>query len=245
MADDLLGIGEAATELSKGATSLLKTLCGPAAEEAGQILADRVRYWRWKNALSIMEQANKTLIEKGITPRPIPLKTLMPIMEGISVEDESENLKAKWVNLISNAAAGKSIHPKYIKLFSELDSTDALVLDTAFDLHRSQEDDLIRKYFNFSHYSTTELERDDYDISLECPGNYLGDFAVVCYVGYLKDIQKKELDYETVAESVSYLKRLNLMAGNVEAEFSGGMYYSQPRLTTFGLGFLSLVSEAD
>ncbi len=233
----------ATTEISKGAVGLLQALLGPATEEAGQIFADRIRYWRWKNSLSILEQANQTLIDKGITPQPIPLKTLMPIMEGISVEDESENLKAKWVNLISNAAAGKSIHPKYIKLFSDLDGTDAIILDTAFSLHRSKEGDLIRKYFNFHHFSTTMLERDDDDIPLECPDNYVGDLAVISFVGYLKDIQEKELEYETVAESVRYLKRLNLMAGNVEAESSGSQYYSPPRLTTFGLDFLRIVGE--
>lgn len=243
MADDLLGIGEATAEISKGAIGLLQALLGPATEEAGQIFADRVRYWRWKYSLSIMEQVNQTLIKKGITPQKIPLKTLMPIMEGISVEDESENLKAKWVNLISNAAAGKSIHPKYIKLFSELDGTDAIILDTAFNLHRSKDDDLIRKYFNFPHFSTTILERDDDDISLEYPDNYVGDLAVISFVGYLKDTQEKKIDHEIVAESVRYLRRLNLMAGNVEAESYESLYYTPPSLTTFGLGFLRIVGE--
>ncbi|MEM9807199.1 MAG: hypothetical protein AAF959_18185 [Cyanobacteria bacterium P01_D01_bin.56] len=220
---------------------MFKTLCGPAAEEAGQILADRVRYWRWNNALFIMEQVDKTLIEKGITPQQIPLKTLMPIMEGISVEDESENLKAKWVNLISNAASGKSIHPKYIKLFSELNGVDAVMLDTAFCLHKSEDDDLIREYFKTSkvmrqHSGQTEPLLDYLE-------SYQGNLAVFFMVAYLKDVRKQEIDYETVSESFRYLEQLNLMENNMELSDRGGKHFRSPRLTTFGLGFLRIVSE--
>ncbi|EKU96978.1 hypothetical protein Lepto7375DRAFT_0908 [Leptolyngbya sp. PCC 7375] len=192
MADDLLGIGETTTAISKGLIGLLQTLFGPATDEAGQILADRVRYWRWKNSLSIMEQVNQMLIDKGITPRQIPLKTLMPIMEGISVEDESENLKAKWVNLISNAATGRSVHPKYIKLFSELDSIDAVILDTVFSLHKSQQDALIRKYFDSSTPFKEDRKRNAGDLLFEYPDDYRGNLAVISFVEYLKDIKGKK-----------------------------------------------------
>ncbi|MEA5467214.1 Abi-alpha family protein [Leptothoe sp. PORK10 BA2] len=240
MADDLLGIGEATTAISKGAMGLLQALLGPAMEEAGQIFADRVRYWRWKNALSMLEQVNQTLLAKGITPQQIPLKTLMPIMEGIAVEEESENLKAKWVNLISNAAAGQSIHPKYIKLFSDLDSIDAIVLDTVFCLHESKEDDMIRQYFDSSKVMTEE--REDKPL-FDYPDSYEGNLAVVFMAEYLKDIQEKKLDYEIVAESIRYLEQLNLLEKGVEESYMSGRHYRRPTLTTFGLGFLRLVSE--
>lgn len=93
MADDFLGIGEAATELSKGTVNLLKTLFGPATEEAGQLFADQIRYWRWKTAMGLIERAHQVLEKKGITPQQIPLKTLMPIMEGISVAAHKRNVK--------------------------------------------------------------------------------------------------------------------------------------------------------
>ena len=231
MADDLFGIGEATTEISKGAIGMIKTLLGPAADEAGQILADRIRYWRWKNSLVILEEVNQTLIDKGITPRQIPLKTLMPIMEGISVEDESENLKAKWVNLISHAATGESVHPKYIKLFSELDSIDATILDTAFSLHKSEAGDLIRQYFDSS-----KLEIADYPE---------GNLAVFGCIRYLKEIKERELDYVTVAESIRYLEQLNLIKPTHADARSSQRYYAPPSLSTFGLGFLRIVSEPE
>ncbi|NEQ51013.1 MAG: DUF4393 domain-containing protein [Leptolyngbya sp. SIO3F4] len=134
MADDILGVGKAADALSKPLQEFLNKLLGPAAEEAGELFADRVRYLRWKNSLHIVEQANKLLETRGITPQHIPLKTLVPILEGASLESDDENLKSKWSNLLTNAASGKSVHPSYPKILTEIIHPEARILDYLFIL---------------------------------------------------------------------------------------------------------------
>ncbi|MEM6868648.1 MAG: Abi-alpha family protein [Cyanobacteria bacterium P01_C01_bin.121] len=136
MTDDLLGIGQAASALSKPLEDFLNKLLGPAAEEAGQLLSDRIRYMRFKNSLHILEQAKREMDLRGIIPDTIPLKTLVPILEGASLEDEDENLQAKWANLLTSAASGDATHPSYPKILSELTSTEARILDHVYKTHQ-------------------------------------------------------------------------------------------------------------
>jgi hypothetical protein len=129
MADDLLGLGKAADALSKPLQDFLTKLLGPAASEAGELLADRVRYLRWKNTLHILEQSKQELDKRKLTVQNIPLKTLFPILEGASLESDDENLQTKWSNLLVSAASGNSTHPSYPKILSELTSAEAKLLD--------------------------------------------------------------------------------------------------------------------
>jgi hypothetical protein len=129
MADDLLGLGKAADALSKPLQDFLTKLLGPAASEAGELFADRIRYLRWKNTLHILQQSKQELDKRKLTVQNIPLKTLFPILEGASLESDDENLQTKWVNLLVSAASGNSAHPSYPKALSELTSSEAKLLD--------------------------------------------------------------------------------------------------------------------
>jgi hypothetical protein len=134
MADDLLGLGKAADALSKPLQDFLTKLLGPAASEAGELIADRVRYLRWKNTLHILQQSKQELDKRKLTVQNIPLKTLLPILEGASLESDDENLKTKWSNLLVSAASGNSTHPSYAKILSEITASEAKLLDYLYVL---------------------------------------------------------------------------------------------------------------
>ncbi|GAB4364963.1 MAG: hypothetical protein Kow00121_01090 [Elainellaceae cyanobacterium] len=142
MVDDLTGIGKAASALSQPIQDFLNKLFGPATEETAELLADQVRYRRWKNSLSIIEKAQREIEKRGITPQKVPLKTLVPILEGASLESDDENLQAKWINLLASAASGNYTHPSYPKILSELVQTEAKLLDHLYLLE--MELDLLR-----------------------------------------------------------------------------------------------------
>lgn len=129
MADDLLGLGKAADSLAKPLQELLAKLLGPAASEFGELFADQVKYIRWKNSRKILQQASIELEKRGSKPQQIPLKTLIPILEGASLESDDENLQTKWSNLLVSAASGNSTHPSFSKILSELTSAEAKLLD--------------------------------------------------------------------------------------------------------------------
>ena len=111
--------------------SFLKKIAGPAAEEFGLLLQDKIRLYRYKNQIRILQQAKEMLDQANIKPKPIPLRTLAPLLDGASLED-NEYLANKWSALIANAAIGdhsKDNHPSYSKILMELSPTDALLLE--------------------------------------------------------------------------------------------------------------------
>ena len=125
-------------EISKPLQEFLNRLFGSAAEEANNLLADRVKYTRWRTSLKIIEKAQKELDGRGIAPHNIPLKTLIPILEGASLESDDTNLQTKWINLLATAASGNSLHPSYAKILSEITQTEAQLLDYVFNESNKQ-----------------------------------------------------------------------------------------------------------
>lgn len=112
----------------------LEKLAGPAAEEVGLMLQDKVKFYRFKNQLKILKKAKQYLEENKIDPKPIPLRTLLPLLEGASLEDD-DYLSDKWAALISNAASGslsKGNHPSYSKILMELSPIDAVLFDEVY-----------------------------------------------------------------------------------------------------------------
>ena len=68
----------------------LSKILGPASDELGMLLADRVRLWRFKQAFRIVGKAQALLSQREIEPAKVSLKTLVPILEfGSLEEDES------------------------------------------------------------------------------------------------------------------------------------------------------------
>jgi hypothetical protein len=129
MTEDLTGIGKAISSVSQPIQAFLSTILGPASAEVGELLADNIKFIRWKNTLRILEKAQKEMKDRGLQPKEVPLKTLVPILEGASLEGDSENLQAKWSNLLTSAASGNISHPSYPKILSELIHSEAKILD--------------------------------------------------------------------------------------------------------------------
>ena len=54
---------------------------------AGLMFGERVRYFRLKNSLRLFEKTKALLDAKGIEPTAVPLRILLPLLEGASLED--------------------------------------------------------------------------------------------------------------------------------------------------------------
>lgn len=112
----------------------MNKIAGPAAEEFGLALQDKAKLYRYKNLLKILEKAKKYAEESNSDIREIPLRTLIPMFEGASLEN-NENLADKWAALIANAATRDSIienHPSYAQILREMSPNDALLLDAIY-----------------------------------------------------------------------------------------------------------------
>jgi Abortive infection alpha len=118
-------------EVTKTSRAFLEKVAGPAAEELGLLLQDKVRLYRFKNQVKMLDKARAILKEAGISPSVVPLRSLLPILEGAALED-NEYLADKWAALLANAAAdetGGNSHPSFPHILSELSPNDARFLD--------------------------------------------------------------------------------------------------------------------
>lgn len=94
-------------ESEDSAMSFLGKLVKPPLTELGQILADRVRLFRYKNQVKILEKAKAYAEKKGIDVKEIPVKILVPYLENSSLEDD-DYLQDKWAILLANMADSTS-----------------------------------------------------------------------------------------------------------------------------------------
>lgn len=110
---------------------LLGRLLGPAADELGAVLQDRARMYRLANQLKMLSKVQEMFRGAGIEPEAVPLRVLLPLLEGASLEDD-ENLSSKWAGLLAHAAhpeQREKVHPSFVRILGELSPKDALVLD--------------------------------------------------------------------------------------------------------------------
>jgi hypothetical protein len=112
----------------------LEKLAGSPLEEAGLLLADKLRTRRLKNQIKIFSEAKKIAEDNNISIKQINLKTLVPLLEFSSLE-EDETLQQKWSNLIvnfsdSNEKYESSIYPS---ILSQLSRNEVLELDRIKD----------------------------------------------------------------------------------------------------------------
>ncbi len=118
----------ATVEAAKG---FLTKLLGPATEEIGLVLQDKVKLYRFNNQLRILAKAEAMLQKAGLTPKAIPFRTLFPIIEASAFEDD-ESLCIKWAALLANSAASvnsSAAHPSFPRILSEIAPAEARFLD--------------------------------------------------------------------------------------------------------------------
>ncbi len=113
------------------AKHLLEKLCGPAFDELGLLLQDRARVYRLKNQLRMLGKVQDMLQKAGMEVRAVPLRMLLPLLEGAALED-NENLSGKWAGLLASAASSgeaESTHPSFPRILSEMSPREAVILD--------------------------------------------------------------------------------------------------------------------
>ena len=137
--EDLKAIEEAAKtagkaiDVSEKLASFFKKVCGDAIVEAGGVLTDWARFFRYKNLLLIHDKVNEIHQKRKVEGKttPIPARYAIPLIQKASTEDE-ESLQVMWAGLIANATdPNKRLEVKriQIQILSELEPLDAHVLE--------------------------------------------------------------------------------------------------------------------
>jgi hypothetical protein len=80
----------------------VRTVLGPSSRELGELIADRVRFWRWQQLVKVMERATRLKKMRNREQIDVPLKFFVPFAEEASKENEDKLLDL-WANLLASA----------------------------------------------------------------------------------------------------------------------------------------------
>ena len=111
-------------------SDLLRKLAGPGVEELGLTIRDSVRVFRIKRQLRLFERVQHMLNEAGAEPNRVPLKILVPVIEGASLEEDDE-LQDLWAALLANAATSGDARAAYAEVLRQLSRHEVLLLRMA------------------------------------------------------------------------------------------------------------------
>jgi len=113
---------------------LVTKIAGPAAEEIGYTLQDRIKFFRARQTYRLLEKMDQMIREAGFEPRPIALKLLLPALEFASME-EDEDLHTIWAAMLANAADPTcgEVHPCFWDILRELNRKDIKFLENLYD----------------------------------------------------------------------------------------------------------------
>lgn len=109
------------------------TIAGTTAFELGELIAAEVRFWRFKRSVKHAQKTKAILDEAGMEPHAVPFRTLVPLLEKASLEDD-EALTDRWAALLANAAGGQlEVPPSFPGVLGELEPVEAAMLDYIYD----------------------------------------------------------------------------------------------------------------
>ena len=120
-------------EIAKTTGNLLQQLVGPWVIEKGLTWGENARIERLKNEFTVLEKAKKIVDEQGVKLKNIDLKALVPLLEGMGLEEDDE-LQDMWANLFVNYIDSKKnmqviVYPTILR---QLSSKQVQILDRLF-----------------------------------------------------------------------------------------------------------------
>ena len=118
-------------EMVSRAEKVFSLLVGPAFREAGESLADQIRFFRFKNQIRILDRAEKFLRERNLNSKRLPLKVIAPLLENCSLEDDEE-IQVKWAKLIANVLTIDNnvyFEQNCVSILSRISNIESKVLD--------------------------------------------------------------------------------------------------------------------
>lgn len=138
----------------------LDKIIGPPAEELGGILQDRVKLWRVKNQINILQKAEEHISKKGITTKKIAMKIFVPLLEDASLEEET-TLQDKWVALLVNYVdlSQKLKNAIFPYILSQLSSNEVKALDQLIKRKGPQKESFLKKELGLDETELDNLVR--------------------------------------------------------------------------------------
>jgi hypothetical protein len=98
-------------------------------------LDQKISEARREIAQEVLSKAQEMLRLVGVQPEPVPIKTLVPLLQYASLEDDQE-LQERWARLLASAANPRNsvtVLPAFPDILRQLDAKDAVFLDGIYE----------------------------------------------------------------------------------------------------------------
>lgn len=133
--------GKILVDTVKDARNVLTKLFGPAIEEIGEGLRDKVKLWRLNNISQIMSRMNEIRERQGYKQEDIKALTFGDAVRTIETAsfEEDPDIQEMWAKLLSNATipgSGVVIKKVYADVLRSLSAPDAVLLDFLWTCER-------------------------------------------------------------------------------------------------------------
>ena len=107
---------------------IVKSVCGPMADEVGKYLQLKVRMWRVKSGVKALQDADRMIKDSGLKQVQVKRKFIAPWMENVLIEEDDDLLK-RWAGLLASASTDGQMPPYYAAILGSLNATDVKLLD--------------------------------------------------------------------------------------------------------------------
>lgn len=231
-----------------GAELFIKKLLGTAISETGHLIGDEIKFRRFKNQVAIFTKAKVFLEQKGVDPKKINLKVLVPLIEYSSLEEEEE-IQTIWANVIANIASYDTeqlFNLKCIEILKEITPNEILFLDNLYSFFIEKQSETLAKWQSIDKLKDRTSISPDYaiiypskigkdlnfsDESVDLYVDRLLSFGVIKYEQPELSESKEEIDVsDTFASRYRYIE-----VKSYELDSSERIHF-----TNFGLYFVRL-----
>jgi hypothetical protein len=105
-------------------------ILSPFSEGAG-FISDKIRYYRWKQAIETLEKANDFAEEKGLSQGSVPENILFPWLEGASLQPtKNDAIRDLWAKLLVASSQTEDVSDLvYIDVLRKIGNSEAKLLN--------------------------------------------------------------------------------------------------------------------
>lgn len=126
-----------AIDAARSGGGFLDDVFGESLRHFGGAIADWVRYFRYKNLLTVMDKVRAVHQSRAIEGKvlPIPPQFALPLLDGASLETEP-NVQELWAGLIANATdpvRALRLKKVFVEILRGLEPLDANILECLSD----------------------------------------------------------------------------------------------------------------
>lgn len=225
---------EKGIELAK---DFLEKLVFPAVEETGLLIKEQITSFRFKNQVKILNSSKQYCDLKGISPKAISLKLLVPLLENASLE-EDDYLQNKWAILLANMVDSEQNIENHVFpfLLGQISKTEFLILEKVNYLRDSRTTKLKAELEEFQQSKPTikkDLEKQLSEIPREGHESWVKRWKLEAHI---RELDRKEHEFFVQIYQPEYVSEDDLEEFEISNLIRLGIIKSIPQHYAYSRG---------